>query len=70
MNELVQLIVQKTGISEEQAQTVLQVIMTQLESKLPPQLSEAVKGMLSGQQSSTLVGEAETLIAGFFQKTA
>ena len=48
MNELINIIVQKTGISQENAQKAAQVTVDFLKSKLPAPIAGQVDSLLSG----------------------
>jgi hypothetical protein len=48
MNELIDIIVQKTGISQENAQKAVQVTVDFLKSKLPAPIAAQVDSFLSG----------------------
>ena len=48
MDELVKLVVQKTGISEAQAKTAIETVVNFLKQKLPAPLSLKVDTVLSG----------------------
>ncbi len=60
MNELANLIVKKTGIPMATALTIVGVVTSYLENKLPPSMSATVKGFLSNdaqvQQAENVVG--------------
>jgi uncharacterized protein (DUF2267 family) len=47
MDELVKLVVQKTGISEEQARTAVSVVINFLKERLPAPLASQVDGVLN-----------------------
>lgn len=49
MDELIKLVQQKTGISEQQAQTAVKTVIDFVKSKLPPQLASQVDGVISGK---------------------
>jgi len=48
MNELINLVVQKTGISQDDAQKAVQVVVDALKSKLPAPIAAQVDTFLSG----------------------
>jgi hypothetical protein len=67
MDELVNAVVQKTGMSQEDAQKAVQVVIDLLKSKLPSPIAGHLDSFLSGGASgelNTLEGEAENLIKG------
>ena len=63
MNELINLIVQKTGISQEQAQKAAQAAIEFIKSKLPPGMSGQVDAMLAGDMSG-VAGQAGDMLKG------
>lgn len=48
MDELVKLVVQKTGISADQAKTAIETVLNFLKQKLPAPLAGQIDGLLSG----------------------
>jgi uncharacterized protein (DUF2267 family) len=67
MDELVSAVVQKTGMSQEDAQKAVQVVVDFLKSRLPSPIAGHLDSFLSGGASgelNTLAGEAENLIKG------
>jgi len=48
MDELVQQIVEKTGLSEDMARKVADVVIDHLKEKLPDSLAQQVEGLLKG----------------------
>ena len=51
MEELVNLVVKKTGLPKETAQTVVKIVVDFLKKKLPPAAGAAIDGFLSGGQA-------------------
>ncbi len=51
MNELINIIVQKTGISQEQAQKAAQAAIDFVKSKLPAPVASQVDAVLAGDVS-------------------
>lgn len=49
MEELVGLVMKKTGLPKETAQTAVKVVLDFLKKKLPPQVGAAIDGFLSGK---------------------
>ena len=67
MDELVNLVVQKTGISQDDARKAVEVIMNELKTKLPGPISSHIDSFLSGGLSggmSALAGEAGDMLKG------
>jgi len=60
MNEVVQLVTQKTGISEDKAREAVQVVLEHLRSRLPgpiaSQLDSYLQGGGQGNQSESGLG--------------
>ncbi|MEN6571217.1 MAG: hypothetical protein ABFD24_05175 [Anaerolineaceae bacterium] len=65
MNELVSLIVKKTGIPEATAQQVVGVVMDFLKKKLPGPVGAQLDGLLSNDST---VQQAEGVIGNLFGK--
>ena len=63
MDELVNLIVQKTGISDENAQKAARVAIDFLKTKLPAPISGQVDAVLAGNTSG-LLGQASDILKG------
>jgi nucleoid DNA-binding protein len=55
MEELVNLIVKKTGISKEQAQTAVKTVLDFLKQKLPAPIASQVDGALEGDGAQNLM---------------
>ncbi len=64
MEELVDLVVKKTGLPKETAQTVVKIVLDFLKKKLPPTVGTAIDGVLSGGQ----VGAAADMLGGLLNK--
>ncbi|HYG77397.1 MAG TPA: hypothetical protein VEK08_20490 [Planctomycetota bacterium] len=61
MDEVVRLIVQKTGISEEQARSAAETVVSFIKSKLPPQVSSQIDNAVSGSDDRGLAAAASGL---------
>ena len=57
MDELVDLVVEKTGISEEQARQAVEVVLDFVKDKLPPNLAGRLDDLIEG-------GKADDLLKG------
>jgi len=79
MEELVQIITSKTGISDDQARAAIQAVIQHLESKMSPEMSGILNTVLASEGtgagaagSNPLVTEAESVLrstlGGFFNK--
>jgi len=70
MNELVDLIVKKTGIPAATATTIVQLMLNYMTKKLPGPIATEVTALIN---NDAVVSEAETLIgdlAASFEKNA
>jgi hypothetical protein len=67
MDELINLVVQRTGISQEDARKAVEVVIDTLKSKLPAPFASHLDSFLSGGVSGgvgTLAEEAGELLKG------
>ena len=67
MDELVNLVVQKTGISQDDARKAVEVIVGELKSRLPGPLASHVDAFLAGGMGggmNTLAAEAGEMLKG------
>jgi hypothetical protein len=67
MDELINLVVKKTGISQDEAQKAVQVVVDFLKTKLPGPVASHLDSFLSGGMSgemNTLAGEAGEMLKG------
>ena len=62
MEELVSLVVKKTGLPKETAQNVVKIVLDFLKKKLPPAVGTTIDGFLSGKGE---VASATSLLGGF-----
>lgn len=65
MNELVNLVVKKTGIPQATAQQAVQVVVDFLKKKLPAPLAGQIDGVLSNDAT---VQQAEGMLGGLASK--
>jgi hypothetical protein len=65
MNELVNLIVKKTGIPAATAQTIVNLVVDYLKKKLPAPLAGQIDGLLS---NAGAVQGAENMLGGLLGK--
>jgi nucleoid DNA-binding protein len=71
MNELVQLIMQKTGLSQDKAQEIVNLVISHCKSNLPESVSSHLDGLLATLESPEAQGlleKAKGLAAGFGSK--
>jgi hypothetical protein len=66
MEELVSLVMKKTGLPKETAQNVVKIVIDFLKKKLPPAVGAAIDGFLSGKGQVA----AATDLLGSFLNTA
>ncbi len=68
MNELVQMVTQKTGISQDKAQQAVEVIINHLKSRLPGPIASHLDQFTGGgsSSSSNLESEAENKLGSMF----
>ena len=66
MEELVSLVVKKTGLPKETAQNVVKIVLDFLKKKLPPAVGTAIDGFLSGKGQAAA---ATNLLGGFLNST-
>ena len=67
MDELINLVVQKTGISQDDARKAVEVVVNALKSKLPAPIASHVDAFLAGGMSGgmdTLEAEAGEMLKG------
>jgi len=67
MDELINLVVQKTGISQDDARKAVEVIVNTLKSRLPGPIASHLDSFISGGTSggmATLAGEAGEMLKG------
>jgi hypothetical protein len=65
MNELVNLVVKKTGIPQATAQIIVKLVVDYLKKKLPAPVAGQIDGLLSNDAN---VQQAESLIGGLASK--
>ncbi len=65
MNELVNLIVKKTGIPQTTAQTIVNLVVDFLKKKLPAAVGSQIDVLLSNDAN---VQQAENIVGGLFGK--
>lgn len=65
MNELVALVVKKTGIPQATAQTIVKIVIDYIKKKLPAPVGAQIDGLLSNDQA---VKKAEAMLGGLMAK--
>lgn len=66
MDELVALVMKKTGLPKEQATLAVMTVLDFLKKKLPPAVGTAIDGFLSGKGD---VAAAANLLGGLLNST-
>jgi nucleoid DNA-binding protein len=66
MEELISLVMKKTGLPKETAQSVVKIVLDFLKKKLPPAVGSTIDGFLSGKGQ---VAAATDLMGGFLNTT-
>lgn len=67
MDELVKMVAEKTGISEELAKTAVQVVLGYLKDKLPAPIAGQIDGVISGGGGDLGdIGDVTKQIGGLF----
>lgn len=64
MDELIKLVVQKTGISEAQAKTAIDTVLGFLKKKLPAPLAGQVDAVLAGSEAANAIKGLGGLLGG------
>lgn len=66
MDELVGLVMKKTGLPKETAQAAVKVVLDFLKKKLPPQVGATIDGFLSGKGQ---IAAATDMLGGLLSGT-
>jgi hypothetical protein len=67
MNELVQLVMQKTGLPQDKAQQLVDAVVTHLKGRLPDTVTSHLNAYLSGANADEVAGiadKAKSVVAG------
>jgi uncharacterized protein (DUF2267 family) len=68
MDELIQLVTEKAGISEAQAKTAVETVMKYMKDKLPPALADQVEAAMSGEGMASGAGDLLSSATSLFGK--
>jgi hypothetical protein len=68
MSELVQLVQEKTGLSQDMAQKVVDTVTGYLKTKLPEPMASGLDSLLGGGADTAAAGEASTDAGGVMDK--
>jgi|SwirhisoilCB1_FD_contig_31_13544298_length_452_multi_2_in_0_out_0_1 uncharacterized protein (DUF2267 family) len=69
MDELVSLVSQKTGLSEDKARSAVQVVIEHLKGRLPAPLASQLDSYLSGGGGTTTASGLTDAVGGLFDKS-
>ena len=64
MEELIKQVVERTGISEEQARTAVQTVLGHLQNNLPAGISQQLGGLLGGGAGGGTAGGVGDILGG------
>jgi hypothetical protein len=68
MNELIQNIVQRTGIGEDKARTAVEMVVSHLKGKLPAPISSQLDSYLSGGSEGGVKSSVTGMVSGLMNK--
>jgi hypothetical protein len=68
MNELIQRLIDKTGLSEEQAASAMQTVVGFVKEKLPAPIAAQVESVLAGGSEGGALGNIGGALGGLFGK--
>jgi len=66
MDELIKLVAQKTGISQDQAKTAVDTVVGFIKEKLPAPIADRVDDILGGAESGLDIGDLTKGLGGLF----
>lgn len=64
MDQLINMISERTGISADQARQAVTMVLGFLKDKLPPPLASQVENVLSGQSAGGMADQAQQGLGG------
>jgi len=64
VDQLINLVTERTGISQDQARTAVQTVVGFLKDKLPGPVAAQLDGALSGQGGGDMMGQAQQALGG------
>jgi hypothetical protein len=68
MNDLIEQVAQKTGLSADKARTAVETVLSHLKTILPAPLAGQIDSALSGEGASNALGEVGKKLGGLFGK--
>ena len=66
MNELVNLVCERTGLPQDQARLAVETVVNYLKTKLPPPLDNQIDSVLSGGSMGDTLGNLSQGLGGMF----
>lgn len=66
MEDVVKQVAERTGISHDQAQQAVQIVVNTIKERLPPQLASQVDAILNGQVSQDSINQMLGGLGGMF----
>jgi hypothetical protein len=64
MDQIIKLVQEKAGLSEDQARTAVSTVVDFLKDKLPAPIASQVDGVISGAGASGVLDQAGSLLGG------
>ena len=68
MEQLVKMIVTKTGISEKQATMAVEMVLGFLKEKLPPQIASQIDMVAADKKGGIDISDAANMVGGLLKK--
>lgn len=68
MEQLIKLVSEKSGISETQAKTAVQTVMSFLKDKMPGGIGAQVESFMKGDTGGNLTGDIKDKVGNMFGK--
>jgi hypothetical protein len=68
MEEIVKVVVEKTGMPADQVRPVVQIVINELKQRLPEPIAGQVDTLLSNPAAGSVIGQAGDLLGGLFAK--
>ncbi|WP_026898988.1 hypothetical protein [Daejeonella oryzae] len=68
MDQLIKMVSEKTGISESQATTAVQTVVSFLKDKMPAGMGSQLDSLIKGDSAADLTGGLKDKIGGMFGK--
>lgn len=68
MEEIVKQVAERTGISQDQARQAVQMVVSTIKERLPPQFAGQIDAIVSGPGSGDAASQALGALGGMFGK--